>query len=101
MFLSELHQLQRIRSNQLREPPIIRVLFKLKGKWVWNIWRYAYYYGFPPERVRKTAKSLMKVDISIDFQTSYFTNASQWFYRFSRLTLYCVTLVVEDDEDAS
>ena len=39
----------------------------------------------------------MKVDISIDIQTSYFTNASQRSYRFSRLTLCCVTLVDEDD----
>jgi len=43
----------------------------------------------------------MKVDISIDIQTSYLTNASQRFYRFSLLTLYCVTLAAEDDDDGA
>jgi len=38
----------------------------------------------------------MKVDIYVDIQISYFTDVNQRFYRFSRLTLYCVTLVAED-----
>jgi hypothetical protein len=43
-------------------------------------------------------KPLMKVDIPMDIQISYFPNASQRFYRFSQFTVYCVTTVAENND---